>query len=82
MGVIFYQMLYGHRPFGEGKSQENLWSEGLIYKSSGVEFPSDAKAPKVSDEAKEIIRACLTKDQRFRPDVLTLCYHPYIKGKA
>jgi tousled-like kinase len=59
-------MLYGVRPFGEGKSQENVWSEGLVFNSAGVEFPSTSNAPKVSDEAKDLIRACLTKDQRHR----------------
>ncbi len=59
-------MLYGSRPYGEGKSQENVWSEGLIFNASQVEFPSDPKAPKVSDEAKDLIRACLTRDHRSR----------------
>ena len=59
-------MLFGYRPFGEGKTQENVWSENIIYNSSQVEFPTDPKAPKVSEEAKDLIRACLTKDQRLR----------------
>lgn len=65
-GIIFFQMLYGYRPYGEGKSQEHVWSENLIYRANQVEFPIDPKAPKVSEEAKELIRACLTRDQRFR----------------
>lgn len=69
-GIIFYQMLYGCRPYGEGKSQENVWSEGLIYNASQVEFPNDPKAPKVSDEAKDLIRACLTKDHKLRCKVI------------
>lgn len=67
-GVIFYQMLYGVRPFGEGKTQENVWSENIIFNSSQVEFPSDPKAPKVPDEAKDLIRACLTRDPKIRCD--------------
>ncbi|KAJ1419353.1 kinase-like domain-containing protein, partial [Ochromonadaceae sp. CCMP2298] len=35
-GIIFFQMLYGYRPYGEGKTQENVWSEGLIYRASQV----------------------------------------------
>merc|ERR1719464_990762 len=27
IGVIYYQMLYGHRPFGEGKSQDALLAD-------------------------------------------------------
>jgi tousled-like kinase len=65
-GIIFYQMLYGFRPFGEGKTQENVWNENIIYNSSQVEFPNDPKAPKVSDEAKDLIRSCLTRDHRLR----------------
>ena len=79
-GVIFYQMLYGIRPFGEGKSQETVWSEGLILNSK-VEFPSNPNAAKVSEEAKDLIRACLTSDQKYRPDVTSVCQHPYLKNK-
>jgi len=65
-GIIFFQMLYGYRPYGEGKTQEHVWSENLIYRANQVEFPNDSKAPKVSEEAKDLIRACLTRDQRYR----------------
>jgi tousled-like kinase len=30
LGVIFYQMLFGKRPFGEGKSQEQVLREGIM----------------------------------------------------
>jgi tousled-like kinase len=59
-------MLYGFRPYGEGKSQENVWSEGIIFNATQVEFPCDPKSPKVSEEAKDLIRACLAKDPRIR----------------
>lgn len=72
-------MMFGMRPFGEGKTQEHVWSENIISNANYVEFPSDPKAPKVSDEAKDLIRACLTKDPRLRPDILTVCQHPYLK---
>jgi len=106
LGVIFYQMLFGKRPFGEGKSQERVLSEGIMLHATQVEFPTEqAKStplqsttnnssssssssgvlittniPKVSDEAKDFIRTCLTWDQKLRPDVLSLCQHPYIRG--
>ena len=69
------QMLYGSRPYGEGKSQENVWSEGLIFNASQVEFPSDPKAPKVTDEAKDLIRACLTRDHRSRLGLTPYCVY-------
>lgn len=59
-------MLYGRRPFGEGKSQEKVLSEGIILNANRVEFPTDPKGSKVSEEAKDFIRACLTADQRLR----------------
>ncbi len=73
-------MLYGRRPFGEGKSQERVLSEGLVLNASQVEFPNDPKTPRVSEEAKDFIRACLTRDQRDRPDVIQLCQHPFIRN--
>ena len=81
LGVIFYQMLYGKRPFGEGKSQERVLSEGIMLNATQVEFPQEVKPPpsqssstslsliqipKVTDEAKDFIRTCLTWDQRLR----------------
>lgn len=36
MGVIFYQMLYGRRPFGEGMSQEALARQGVLLNASKV----------------------------------------------
>ena len=66
LGVIFYQMLYGKRPFGEGKTQDRVLSEGLIANAHRVEFPNDPKSNKISEDAKDIIRACLTYDQRSR----------------
>ena len=59
-------MLYGKRPFGEGKTQEKVLSEGIILNANRVEFPADSKGIKISEEAKEFIRACLTPDQRLR----------------
>jgi serine/threonine protein kinase len=83
LGVIFFQMLYGKRPFGEGKSQERVLSEGIMLNATQVEFPSEVKQqslsqssalvstsaiqiPKVTDEAKDFIRTCLTWDQKLR----------------
>ena len=48
--------------------------ENIILNAHQVEFPSDAKAPKVSEEAKDLIRACLTRDQRLRCVLLLYIY--------
>ena len=36
LGVIVYQMLFGKRPFGEGRSQERILTEGIIKNATQV----------------------------------------------
>lgn len=70
-GVIFYQLLYGVKPFGESQSQNTILAENtIINKAFNVTFPAK---PSVSLEAKEFIRLCLEYRQQARPDVLTAC---------
>merc|ERR1711871_351591 len=68
LGVIVYQMLCGRKPFGDGQSQERILADGLILNAdrNQVTFPENIK---LSDEAKNFVRACLTRDHRIRPDV-------------
>jgi len=33
-GVIFYELLYGKRPFGHGISQEKIYNQGIILKNA------------------------------------------------
>mmetsp|Transcript_6743 Transcript_6743/g.10575 ORF Transcript_6743/g.10575 Transcript_6743/m.10575 type:complete len:128 (+) Transcript_6743:18-401(+) len=77
-GVIFYQMLFGKRPFGEGMTQDKLFSSQTMLRATQVNFPAKSQ---VSDEAKAFIRRCLTYNQEYRPDVKTLCEDPYVKSK-
>ncbi|XP_039690695.1 serine/threonine-protein kinase TOUSLED [Medicago truncatula] len=74
-GILFYQMLFGRRPFGHDQTQERILREDTIIKARKVEFPS---RPTVSNEAKEFIRRCLTYNQAERPDVLTIAQDPYL----
>lgn len=74
-GVLFYQMLFGKRPFGHGQTQEIILREDTIIKAHKVDFPSK---PTVSNEAKDFIRRCLTYNQADRPDVLTAAQDPYL----
>lgn len=75
-GVIFYQMLYGRRPFGHDISQEKILREETILRGAKtVEFPPK---PAVSAEAKQLIRRCLTYSQQERPDVATAAEDPYL----
>ncbi|KAJ8446167.1 hypothetical protein Cgig2_015938 [Carnegiea gigantea] len=74
-GVLFYQMLFGKRPFGHDQTQERILREDTIIKARKVDFPS---RPSVSTEAKELIRRCLTYKQGERPDVLSIAQDPYL----
>eukprot|EP00605_Chrysophyceae_sp_TOSAG23-4_P000997 GSChrysophyteH1.ASY1.ANO1.1098.1 assembled CDS len=79
VGVIFYQMLFGRRPFGEGKTQDLVLREGVILNAHQVDFPTGIK---VSEEAKDFIRACLTHNKEHRPDVHALTMHSYLSAKT
>ncbi|CAD5332295.1 unnamed protein product [Arabidopsis thaliana] len=76
VGVLFYQMLFGKRPFGHDQSQERILREDTIIKAKKVEFP--VTRPAISNEAKDLIRRCLTYNQEDRPDVLTMAQDPYL----
>lgn len=80
LGVIYYQMLFGRKPFGEGRSQERILSDGTMLNASSTSlvFPD---MPKVSDEAKAFIRETLHHDYRLRPDINELSRHSYIRKK-
>uniref|UniRef100_A0A3B3QHV1 non-specific serine/threonine protein kinase n=1 Tax=Paramormyrops kingsleyae TaxID=1676925 RepID=A0A3B3QHV1_9TELE len=49
VGVIFYQSLYGRKPFGHNQSQQDILQENTILKATEVQFPPK---PVVSPEAK------------------------------
>ncbi|KAK1355666.1 hypothetical protein POM88_048922 [Heracleum sosnowskyi] len=74
-GILMYQMLFGRRPFGHDKTQEQILREDTIIKAHRVEFPP---RPTVSTKVKEFIRRCLTYNQADRPDVLTMALDPYL----
>lgn len=76
-GVVFFQMLFGSRPFGEGLSQDSMLKSETMLKATKVEFPPK---PVVSDAAKDFIRRCLTYSQDLRPTVEKLCEDPYLKA--
>jgi tousled-like kinase len=78
IGVIFYQMLYGKRPFGDGQSQDKILTDHTMLNAHKVTFPDK---PVVSDDGKQFIRACLTYDQAFRPTIAQVCQNPYVISK-
>lgn len=77
IGVIFYQMLYGKRPFGDGQSQECVLTNNVMLNAREVQFPDD---PAISQGAKDFICQCLTYEQALRPNIAELCKSPYTKG--
>lgn len=75
-GVIFFQMLYGRRPFGHDLSQEKILREETILRAArSVDFPAK---PAVSAEAKAFIRRCLTYSQADRWDAHAAAADPYL----
>ncbi|XP_070388010.1 serine/threonine-protein kinase tousled-like 2 isoform X2 [Dermacentor albipictus] len=76
VGVIFYQCLYGKKPFGHNQSQATILEENTILKATDVEFPAK---PAVSNEAKHFIRRCLQYRKEDRIDVFSLSNEEYLK---
>ncbi|CAD7929744.1 unnamed protein product [Amoebophrya sp. A25] len=80
VGVIFYEMLYGRRPFGHRLSQDKYYHAALRGETNlAVGFPDQ---PRVSKECQEFIRRLLSPQQDDRPSVFDICNDPYLtKGK-
>ncbi|XP_069011637.1 serine/threonine-protein kinase tousled-like 2 isoform X2 [Embiotoca jacksoni] len=75
VGVIFYQSLYGRKPFGHNQSQQDILQENTILKATEVQFPPK---PVVTTEAKAFIRRCLAYHKEDRVDVLQLACDPFL----
>jgi tousled-like kinase len=75
IGVIFYQMIFGRRPFGDGQTQDAILNDGTVLNAHAVAFPEKIT---VTDGCKQFIQKCLTYDQTFRPTISQLCQEPYL----
>uniref|UniRef100_A0A4W5JID9 non-specific serine/threonine protein kinase n=1 Tax=Hucho hucho TaxID=62062 RepID=A0A4W5JID9_9TELE len=75
VGVIFYQSLYGRKPFGHNQSQQDILQENTILKAKEVQFPPK---PVVTTEAKAFIRRCLAYRKEERIDVLQLAQDSFL----
>ncbi|XP_053565368.1 serine/threonine-protein kinase tousled-like 1 [Bombina bombina] len=75
VGVIFFQCLYGRKPFGHNQSQQDILQENTILKATDVQFPVK---PVVTNEAKAFIRRCLAYRKEDRFDVHQLANDPYL----
>jgi tousled-like kinase len=78
IGVIYYQMLFGKRPFGDGMSQDRVLTDNTMLNAREVHFPDSIS---VSLEGKEFVKRCLTYDQGYRPTIGQLCDDPYVVSK-
>ncbi|XP_076857029.1 serine/threonine-protein kinase tousled-like 2 [Brachyhypopomus gauderio] len=75
VGVIFYQSVYGRKPFGHNQSQQDILQENTILKATDVQFPAK---PVVSPEAKAFTRRCLAYRKEDRIDVHQLSSDPFL----
>ncbi|CAJ1356843.1 unnamed protein product [Effrenium voratum] len=75
-GVVFYELLFNRRPFGEGQTQDAFRRQTACEGTFDLVIPT---SPKVSVEAKEFLRKLLTRDREQRPDVLEALADPYIR---
>uniref|UniRef100_A0A668AY73 non-specific serine/threonine protein kinase n=1 Tax=Myripristis murdjan TaxID=586833 RepID=A0A668AY73_9TELE len=75
VGVIFFQCLYGRKPFGHNQSQQDILQENTILKATDVQFPVK---PVASNEAKAFIRRCLAYRKEDRFDVHQLGSDSYL----
>ena len=92
LGVIYFQMLVGRKPFGEGRTQDAISRDGTMERADSTQLnwdpvpkvadPQDARSgPIISEDAKRFIKDCLTREESSRPDIFQLCSHPYITKK-
>eukprot|EP01084_Bolivina_argentea_P317032 549612_1 len=63
-GVIFYQMLFGKRPFGDNLSQDSILNNKTILNARCVTFPNQPR--NVSKEAKDFMSQCCAYDPKLR----------------
>ncbi|CAF1660906.1 unnamed protein product, partial [Adineta ricciae] len=77
LGCIFFQCLYGRKPYGHNQSQAAILENQTILKAKEVEFPAK---PIISDGAKTFIKRCLAYNVRDRPDVNQLADDEYLRS--
>lgn len=79
-GVIFFELLFGRRPYGHGQSQEALRRAAMAGQAfDSVQLPA---TPKVSVECARYLKRLLALDKDSRPDVIEALADPYIRGVA
>lgn len=77
VGVIFFELLFGVKPFGHDKSQMAIVRDQTILNAREVAFP---QKPPISDSCRDFIRKCLAYHHQDRYDVYEAYYSPYLRG--
>ncbi|CAN0000908.1 unnamed protein product, partial [Heterosigma akashiwo] len=75
VGVIFFQMLYGRRPFGEGQAPQQLLHSGALLRAGGEAWRSRGRP---SRRRARPSRGSAWRAAADRPTVRELCRHPYL----
>lgn len=79
VGVIFYQCIYGKKPFGNDLTQQKILEYNTIVNAREVSFPSK---PQVSSAAQDFIRRCLQYRKEDRADVFELAKHELFRPRG
>jgi len=77
VGIIFYELLFGVKPFGHDKTQMAIVRDQTILNAKEVFFPAK---PAITDGCKEFIRKCLAYHHQDRYDVYESYFSPYLRG--
>ncbi|CAD6185793.1 unnamed protein product [Caenorhabditis auriculariae] len=79
VGVIFYQCIYGKKPFGNELTQQKILEYNTIINAREVSFPPK---PQVSSVAQDFIRRCLQYKKEDRADVFELAKHELFRPRG
>ena len=79
LGVMVYQLLSGNMPFNDHDNPYNpsvakIW-KGILYEEPKM---TSRKWNDVSEEAKDFVRKCLTKDYKQRPSAVECLSHEWL----
>lgn len=80
IGVIYFEMLFGEKPFGNQMSQMRILNEGIMLKANVVNFPTTQKGL-ISNESRDFIKDCLTFSVEQRIDIKQVVNHKLFDKK-
>jgi len=78
LGIILYQMVYGHPPFAHLEPMQRLLR--LNDPSLRIEFPAHRFGG--GQALVEVLGSCLQRDPRRRPSLCELLSHPFLEARS